>query len=796
MPIKGPNSSMKKRIRIMIALMAGLGFSMVAVRLFYMQVIQHEFYQEQATTLQTRDTVVTPKRGTIYDRNMKELAVSAGTEMVVISPKTVLDANVIKKGEVTKEEQQQKLAKILAEQLDLDYDKVLKKVQKKSSYEIIKKGVEQDTLKTLKEALSAAKCAAGVTTEPDSKRYYPYGSFASQVIGFVDDDGKGTWGIESQYDDVLRGAAGRVVQARNAQGGDMPFEYEQYITAENGGSVVLTIDEAVQHFLEKNLETAMEDNPQARGGVSGIVMNVKTGEILAMANKPDFDLNQPRQITSEKLLGELQSNINKAMTAEGVSAAISEAYLKEGGAQNLSDSDKQNEKLVDLLTKERANELYKMWKNKIITDTYEPGSTFKLMNVASAVETQAVSQSDHFFCGGSLKVAGWGKPIKCWKTAGHGDEDLMHTLMNSCNVAMMQIAFKNGPANFYEYFDAFGLNKKTGIDLPGEASNNSLYFTQKSLTETPSNLAVSSFGQRFQVTPMQMLMMVDAIVDDGKLKTPHMVKEVLDSEGNVKQTIGTNVVRQVVSEDTSAFMRQAMEQVVSGGTGANAYVAGYRVGGKTATSEIQKQPGDAEDRYTASFIGVAPMDDPEIIVLVAVSDLPQSAVHGGGAVAAPVVARVMSDALPYLGVEAVYSEEEADRREITTPTLVGKTAEEAEKLLKEAGMEYKLVGSGDKVTDQVPSSGAKVPVSARAVVYLGGAKSSEQRSVPDVRGLSPAEALDRLQSAGLYMKRTGIATKQTGYMTNAAKQSPVAGTKVGVGTVVTVEFSNSANIGD
>ena len=792
MPIKGPSSRMKKRLGVMIAFTVALGFGLVAIRLFYMQVVRHDFYQDQATLLQTQDTVITPKRGTIYDRNMKELAVSAGTEMVTVNPKNVLKASRIGEdaGKVSKEQHQQDLAKLLSEGLSLDYNKVLEKIQKNVSYQVIAKGVEPDVVQALKTALSEAKCTAGVEFQPDSKRYYPYGSFASQVIGFLDVDGKGLWGIESQYDEVLRGTSGRVVQAKNGVGGEMPLDYEQYIPAEDGGSVVLTIDEGVQHFLEKNLETAAADNPQARAGVAGIVMDVKTGEILAMANKPDFDLNEPRVISDPALLAELKNNIDSALAEKGLSATISEQYLREGGMENLSEADKSSEAKTDVIGEQRATELSKMWKNKTITDSYEPGSTFKLMNVATAYELQLVNANSSFFCGGSKKVEGWGKPIKCWKTAGHGSEDLTQALMNSCNVAMMDIATKTGTQNFETYFKAFGLMERTGIDLPGE--ERSIFFPDFNNVD----LMVASFGQRFQVTPIQMVSMVGAIVDDGKLKTPHVVKELLDKEGNVKQSIGTSVVRQVISSDTSAFMRQAMEQVVANGTGKNAYVAGYRVGGKTATSEIKAQPGDAEERYTASFIGVAPMDDPQILVFVSLSDLPKSATHGGGAIAAPVVARVMSDVLPYLGVEPVYDDAESDRREVTTPNVVGKTRAEAEAAFKELNMTVKFKGEGETVTDQVPSAGAKVPVTAQAILYLGGTKSADQIEVPNLRGLTPTEAQERLAAKGLYMKRTGIPTNQTTGYTNAAKQSPVAGTKVGIGTVVTVEFSNSVDIGD
>ena len=418
------------------------------------------------------------------------------------------------------------------------------------------------------------------------------------------------------------------------------------------------------------------------------------------------------------------------------------------------------------------------------------------MTVASGVETGTVSPESTFVCGGSMMVKGWDKPIRCHKTGGHGAQTLEQALMNSCNVAMMQISMKMGASNFYDYFEAFGMTQKTGIDLPGEANNKTLFYDKEALTKTPSNLAVESFGQRFQVTPIQMITMVSAIVDDGNLKTPHMVRQILNSDGSVRETIAPEIKRQVISAETSAFMREAMEAVVSEGTGKNAYVAGYRVGGKTATSEILKRKTDEEDRYTASFIGVAPMDDPQIAVLVAIHDLPESAPHGGGAMAAPIVGRILSDVLPYLGVEQSYDDSESDRREYEVPSLIGTTKEDAENTIKNAGLTCRFVGDGDKVTDQVPTGGVKIPSESKVILYLGGEKSSEMITVPNVLGEHPSTAKDRLENNSLYMRRTGIKTSQTNGGTIAVQQNPAAGTEVPIGTVITVSFENSTGVSD
>lgn len=785
--IQGPNTTMRGRISCLILLLAVFGFAAVGVKLFYMQVIQYDFYTAKANSLQLRDNVIEPARGTIYDHNMRELAVSASTEEILLNPRNIISEDALKASGRTAEEQQEAAATLLSEMLDMSYDAVYKHVVADAAYRKVKSGVEKEVADAILAAADEQKIT-GIYTNPDTKRYYPYGDFAAQVLGFLNANGP-TGGIELVYDEVLSGTAGRIVRAANASGGNMPYESEQYIPAEDGASVVTTLDEAIQHFLEKHLETGLADNPEARGGLSGVIMDVKTGEIYAMANMPDFDLNTPYHISEDsRYYSELTQEISAIIAESGESGTVTADYICDGltvGIQgDLSDETR------EAIAQARSDKLQKMWRNHIVSDAYEPGSVFKLMNVATAYELGVVSANDSFYCGGSLQVADYPRPISCWKTAGHGSQTLKETLMNSCNVAMMNIGAKIGLDNFYEYFKAFGLTEKTGIDLNGEASG--LFFEPFGVVD----LAVASFGQRFKVTPIQMISMVCAIVDDGKLKTPHVVKEILNPDGSVRETIGTTVVRQVISAETSAFMRDAMEAVVADGTGANGYVAGYRIGGKTATSEIESQPGDTEPRYTASFVGVAPMDDPQIAVLVTVNDLPKSAVHGGGAVAAPIVGRILADVLPYMGIEQVFDEDEADRVEAAVPGVIGDTAETAKQAVENAGLSVRTVGDGDTVTDQVPASGVKIPVSSEVILYLGGEKSTELITVPDLIGLRPDEAKARLDNYDLYFKRTGIKTSETGSSTRAIKQNPVAGTQVTIGTVVTVEFSNSANIGD
>ena len=791
MSAKGPDNRMRARIGALTLLFVVCGFGLVALRLLYMQVFQYDFYIQQATSLQTRDSFITPNRGTIYDANMQVLAESASVERICVTPGAVVSESDVKKG-ISAESQQQTLATILSDTLGVDYDTVLGKIQNTDSgYEIIAQKVDKDVSRELYEKLNAAGCT-GVYSEPDTKRYYQQGSFLSAVLGYVNSDNNGTYGLESQYNDVLSGTAGRIVRVQNGQNQDVTPEASTEIPAQDGNSLVLTIDSDIQNILEKHLETALADNPNARDGVSGIVMDVKTGEVLAMANLPDFDPNNAYQLTSERYIDELKEDVAKILEDAGVSATIPDKWYQEGGLANLPESIQNNDDLVDKLGAARVKILTKSWRNPVVSDNYEPGSTFKLMTVASAYELGTAHEQDTYVCGGSMQVENW--TIRCHNTGGHGTQTLTEALMNSCNVAMMQIAEKTGKDRFYQFLKAFGMTEPTGIDLPAESGGQ--FYDPDSDAWNEVSLATASFGQRFTVTPLMELNMVCAIVDDGKLKQPYVVKQVLNADGSVQSTTESKVVRQVISEDTSAYMREAMEQVVASGTGKNAYVSGYRIGGKTATSEILKEEGDQEDRYTASFIGVAPMDDPQIAVLVAINDIPESSPHGGGAIAAPVVARIMEEVLPYIGVTSVYADDESDRREVSVPSVVGQTEEQAASTLEQAGFGYRVVGDGDTVTDQVPASGVRIPVSGRVILYMGENKPAEQIEVPDLTGLTPDECRDTLEQYGLYLRQKGVANSQVTGSTTASRQSPAAGTKVNIGSVVTVEFSDTTNVND
>lgn len=750
---KKPTKSMKNRLTVLILLLVFVVFLIIAGRLVWLQVVRYDEFVERAADNQTADMIITPKRGTIYDRNRTELVSSATTQEVCVNPNQLAevskkdeDGNTKSDEQIAKEKAQKQAmaAQLLSEKLELDYETVLKKVRKNTKYARIARQVET-TLAN--EILAEAKELGlkGFSTTEDSKRYYRYGSFASQLLGFTGADGQGLSGVEYAYDDVLKGTAGRIVKARNALGTDMPYDYEKYVPAEDGDSIVLTIDEGVQHYLEKHLENALEDT-DAKKGVCGIVMNIKTGEVLGMATKPDFDLGDPYTIPEE-------AKINLA-ELEGLTG---EEYKQE-----------------------YSNQLYSLWKNKTINYTYEPGSTFKVFTVSSALESGVVTDASTFSCSGVKIVDKW--DIHCWNRAGHGSQTLAQTLQNSCNVAMMDISASLGTDLFEQFFQAFGLREKSGIDLPGEEVG--VYFEGK-MNEV--DLATGSFGQNFTVTPLQELGMVSAVCNGGNLVTPYVVKEIVDSEGNIKKTTETNVRRQVISEETSGMMCQYLQWVVDKGTGQNAYVAGYRVGGKTATTE--KLPKNSRNRI-ASFIGVAPMDDPTYAVIVLI-DEPQTANRGGGALAAPVVGRIFTDILPYLGVEAVYSDEEQDRKEVSVPSLIGMTREEAEAKLEELDLDCRFKGDGDTVTDQLPVEGVSLQAGSSVVLYCDEERSTEKVTVPNVKGLTPSAARDTLESYGLYMKQNGVASSRVTGATASINQSPNEGAAVAPGSVVTVEFSNT-----
>ncbi len=723
---------------LILFLFLGVCFLAITVKLFYVQIVQHELYQAKAIDQQVRDTTVTPKRGTIYDRNMKTLAVSASAETVYIAPKSIKN-----------DEEAALIARELSRILEVSEETILKKTKANNYYEIIKRQVEKETADQVREFKKEYDLAAVALAE-DSKRYYPYGAFASHIIGFTNVDGEGIEGIESYYNDVLVGMPGRIITAKNARGTDMPFRYQQYIDAQNGYNLVLTIDEAVQHFIEKQLENAVvEYNVQNRA--TAIVMDVNTGAILAMATKPDFDLNNPREITDAALLAELET-----LTGEEYSKRQMEIWQS-------------------------------MWRNKAIADTYEPGSVFKIITVSMALEKNVVTLHETFNCPGYKVVAG--TRISCWKAGGHGTQDVLTGLKNSCNPVFMELGARIGGQSFYDYAEAFGLLNKTGIDLYGEASG--IFFDKNTISNGVVETAVAAFGQTFKVTPIQMITAISACVNGGYLNQPYFVSKIIDDNGNVVQSFDPLTKRQVISEETSNTVASMLEQVVATGTGKNAYIKGYRIGGKTGTSEKidEKNEEGVADKRISSFCGIAPADDPQIAILL-LMDEPEVDQVTGGLIAAPTVRKMFEDILPYLGIMPQYTEEELSSLEKSVPDVAGLSVPEAREKLKEAGFTPSVIGDGEGVIEQVPRSGQKLAKGGKVLLYTLEEETSSLQEVPDVAGLSLSDATARLQAAGFNIRANGKDLTET--QVHAVTQSPAAGALAEAGSVVEVDFVHEA----
>ncbi len=760
----GPVSPNKMMLRRTLVLMLVCGialFILLGVRLFQIQILDHDTYETAAVDQQLRETTVSAKRGTIYDRNMNILAMSATVSNIYLSPAEMNlygeDASLIASG--------------LSGILGIDYQTIYDKAQDTSSwYVTIATKVDDDVAEQVRafkeegyetvdeDGNTVTKQFQGVKIEEATKRYYPYSSLASHVIGFVGSDDYGLSGIEYYYDDVLSGTDGRIVRATTAAGTDMLFtDYEDYYDAEDGQSIVLTLDETVQYYLEKHLSQAVEDY-ELGDGAAGIVMDVNTGAVLAMASLGNFDLNNYLDISEQA-----QERVDAAATEEEAEAILEE-------------------------------ERQLQWRNKVISDTYEPGSTFKIVTLAMALESGAVTTDSTFYCGGAMNVLGRSTELNCWRTSGHGSETLTQAVMNSCNIAFVNIGQQVGAERFYEYARAFGLFEKTGIDLTGEAS--SIWWDEDTFFDSTnlSQLAAASFGQTFTITPIQLITAVSAAVNGGYLRTPYIVSEILDADGEVVEQREPSVVRQVISEETSSLCCEILEQVVSDGTGSNAYVAGYRIGGKTGTSEnVVSEVTTGEKEYIVSFVGIAPMDDPQVAVLVLLENPQTTEVYvSGGQMAAPTVGGIMADILPVLGVEPEYTEEEAALVDRAVPRLTGMSLAEAQATLTENGLAYRTVGSGATVTAQLPKAGSTVAVGSEIVLYCGTEPETETVEMLDLTDLDYETARIRMGWYGLYISCEGMLSDSSARIT---KQSVAAGETVEKGTVVTVSMTDSGNLG-
>lgn len=792
------NQVIRSRTLLMMVLLGIVTFLLLFWKLYDLQINQHDELQEKAVAQQTRSTVVTASRGTIYDRNGLPLAISATAETVCVSPKDIVEyveeqrekqeaaaAKAKEKGEAYIPGQvrdETYIARGLERLLGVDQETILKKMERTfSQYEMVKKKVDQEIANDVRRFINGEiddegnevpegqrVKLRGVWMQPDAKRYYPYGSLAANVIGFVDGDNQGGVGLEAKYNSVLSGTAGLTVTAKNAAGSDLLYQYEQYYDAENGKNLVLTLDSNIQYYLEKGIES-MADKFDAANGATGIVMDVNTGAILAMASYPNYDLNDYGTVYDEKLQAKLDSTL---------------AALEQNKGSYATEEDYQA-----AVSKAASNILNTQWRNKCIDSTYEPGSTYKPITLAAALEEGTVNMNSTFNCTGSVKVGVW--TINCSKRGGHGHQTLEQAVGNSCNPAFIKIGQSVGAETYYKYMKAFGLTEKTGVDMVGETKG---IISENSLKTDVAALASYSFGQTFTVTPLELIRAQAACINGGYLYTPYIVDQVLDDEGNILSQHDSTPIRQVISEETSAKVRQCLEYVVAQGTGKNGQVAGYRIGGKTGTADKTetKGPGKKPD-LVVSFMSFAPADDPQYIMLLTL-DTPSRTTGtypSGGNMVAPTASQVMGEILPYLGIEPDYTAEQLVGADATVPNVVGKTAEEAKAKLESVGFAYKTVGSGDTVTDQTPAGGAIIPNNATVILYLGAEKSSELCTVPNVVGRTASEANQALTNAGLIMKVTGATSTSSGNV-HAISQSVPEGTQVEAGSVITVRFGDSS----
>ena len=734
------NANLKKRCLSAIAVILVFGFGIDILRLFWFQVIKADEYRIKAEAQQLSDTVISADRGVIYDASMNVLAESAAAWLVYINPSEIKDdaqANLIASG----------LSEIFG---DVDAETILKKIgNRKYSYVKIKDKIAYNIKSKVVEFRKENDLYSVIGIDPDTKRYYPFGNFASTVIGMTNSDNNGRAGIELKYNDTLTGTPGRIITARDANSGLMQSNYETKYDAEQGTSLVLTIDKSVQYYLEKGLAQAVKDNDAL--SAYGIVMDVNTGAILGMATMPDYNLNEPSVLTDPAILAELEK---------------------------ITDEDE-----YDVAYN---NAVFMSWRNKAISDTYEPGSVFKLFTAAAGIEEGVVNLNSTYNCVGAIQVAD--NRIRCHNHDGHGTQDLTKGLMNSCNPFFITIGQNLGTDRFYKYFEAFGFTKKTNIDLPAEANPvaDVTYHSKENMGI--SQLSSSAFGQTFQVSAIQMITAVSAIANGGKLMEPYVVAKKLDHEGNTVYESEPQAKRQVISESTSKTVLSMMEKVVSDGTGRNAYIPGYRVAGKTGTSEKLTVDGE----YIASFVGCAPADDPQIAVLIII-DEPQGAVHGGGAIAAPVAGSVIEQTLEYMNVEPVYTPEELSKLNATTPDVCGLTVSGAKASLEKQNFTARVVGNGEKVISQYPVSGQSIPMNGVVVLYTQTDTTETSSTVPNLIGLSISDANQRAVNSGYNIRISGASLDSE---VVSYRQSIEEGTEASLGSTITVYFKTTTGVQD
>jgi len=748
---KSAHRALLVRTLFLLAVCGVAAFVLLTVKLYDVQIVNSSQYEAQALGAQLRQSTITASRGTILDSGGKILAMSAAVENVFISPL-----------EIERENQNAGfIADGLSEILGVSRDMIMEMtVKTNSQYQIVKMRVESEEADQVRSFIRE-NSLRGIYLEPSSRRYYPQNGLASQVLGFVGNENTGLDGIEQRYDEYLNGVSGRNVRLTNARGGNLGFsEYEDFYDAQHGYDIKLTIDSSIQYYVEKHLAQAIIDYDVLNGAMC-IAMNAKTGEILAIANYPTFDPNN---------------------------------YLSLG--------EREMERLSLIEDQDEYNEAVRMaqfrqWRNRSLADAYEPGSVFKIITLAMALEENIASPESMFECTGSMEILGRVDreerpiPLRCWRRWGHGPQTLDQAIQNSCNTVCVELGLRLGARTFYKYIDAFGLFEKTGLDSAAEGRSiwwsESIFFDRYN----HSQLASAAFGQTFKVTPIQMITAVAATVNGGYLMQPYMVQQITDSAGNIIEANEPTVLRQVISAGTSATMRTMLEDVVKTGTGKNAQVRGYRVGGKTGTSEnvvqIATSAAGAEKDYIVSFIGFAPADDPEIIILLLL-DTPshETGIYiSGGSMAAPVVGNMLADILPLsLGIRPQYTEEDLKDINVDMPRITGRSVEEAKDLLFGMGFDYTVIGSGDSVTGQLPATNAHLASGSKILIYAGEEAPRELVTAPNLFGLSYASARSVLESRGLFIRTTG-APKSDGRAVVSVQSYP-AGSEIAYGTVIEV----------
>lgn len=773
------NRMILRRTLFLMVLCGIVAFIPLIATLYKLMIVEHDHYEALAINNQTRSTRLTAARGEIYDRNMNILAASTTVETVFIDP------NEIAK-EMEKPENSGLLDTIangLSNILGVEPDFVrMQAADTKYRYKAIERKISEELADEVRTFINDNKIK-GVYLETDAKRYYPYSSLGAQLLGFVSDDNIGTEGLEAYYNSYLEGVAGKVVTTKGNYGSEMPYTFEKYYDATNGDSLVLTIDTTVQSYLEKNLQAAI-DRYEIQNGAFGIVMDVNSGAIVAMATLGSFDPNDHRAIYDEVLNERLEQQYQQLLRLQKGTEEFEKAKTEYNQAV--------------------AAARLKQWRNRCVSDGYEPGSTFKVISLAEALDCGAATVNDTYYCSGAEKIADREQVVHCWKAAGHGAETTAQALGNSCNIAFGHIGVQLGGTRFYEYAQDFGITERTGVDLPGEAWG--YFFDFETLTKGYASVISGAFGQTFRVTPIQQVRAIAAVVNGGYVLEPYIVSQVLDADGNVVKENGRTVLRQAISESTSVTMRDMMEKVVTEGTAKGAHTPGYRVGGKTGTSEKTDtfdENGKMVEDKIVSFVGVAPINDPQYVVLVALDTpkyqedntkyTPNGYYISGGLMAAPTVRDIFLDILPYLGVEPDYASGEIRGVNVKMPELTGMTQEEAAAALKNKSLTYRTLGTGAIVTDQIPAAGAELPGDSEVILYFDYEKSTEQVEVPDFVGYAVADVNWLANNAGVYVQAKG--TDRTSYAT-VTYQSVEPGTKVDRGTTITVEFTDHSSLED